>query len=333
MMVHSKGVFLVFRIMVVFLVFFPAVLVAEESAAEETGVVSSTELGAQISTTPELKLLATQSFTFPLLRGSGPLTAGNNLKAAFTIELSPISLNGRGEFTWTPIAFFQAVAGGGGGSGWNVSLFGMDIYGIGINAPLGDDSAGGTRKTEIRGSAFDGVMWRLWGGGALQFDLAALVPGDWNHVLFRAYNEGRYDSYSRAGVEDSWIFENDSGEKRNGWSWYGSYLIGYQMPLSPVLDTVAFMVEMEKSLYNTPGGDLWGEGLARWIFSYLFNFRINPRFNATLAIQMKTLRNHGYSDLENEDRVWYQDLDLLSDYGKQRLLFYRAAAVLSYKLR
>ncbi|MDR2617964.1 MAG: hypothetical protein LBC62_03745 [Treponema sp.] len=331
-MVRGKSVLLVFSVIAGMLVFAPAAAGAEEGTPRETGVAASTELGVQISTMPELKLLAAQSFTLPFLRGSGPLSAGNNLKAAFTVELSPVSINGRGELTWTPIAFLQAVAGGMAGSGWNIDLLGMNIYGIGINEPVGEP-AGEPRQTEVRGSAFDGVVWRLWGGVALQFDLAALVPGDWNHILFRAYNEGRYGAYSRARGEESWIFENDAGENRNGWSWYASYVIGYQMPRSPVLDTIAFMAEMEKNLYNTPGGDRWGEGLTRWIFSSLFNFRITPRFSATVAVQMRTLRNYGYSDLENENRVWYQDLELSGDNGKRRLLFYRAAAVLTYKLR
>jgi hypothetical protein len=320
-------------LLAVFIAFLPAALEAQESAVGETGITASTELGAQISTMPELKLLLTQSFVFPFLRGSGFLTEDNNIKAAFTAEVSPISLNGRAEFTWTPIAFLQVAAGGLAGSGWNINLFGMDLYGIGINEPIGDENSEKPRETEIRGTAFHGVMWRLWGGLALQFDLAALVPGDWNHVLLRAYNEGRYGRYSQARGEESWILENDNGENRNGWSWYGSYVIGYQMPFSPVLDTIAFMMEMEKKLYNIPGGDLWGDSLSRWIFSFLFYFRITPRLNTTLAVQMRTLRNHGYSDLANKERVWYQDLDLRMDYGKQRLLFYRAAVLLSYKLR
>jgi hypothetical protein len=303
--------------------FFPLVL-----AAQETDTVAlSTDLGVQISTRPEAKVSLTQSFTFPFLQGDGPMTKDNNIKLSATAEVSPISLNGLGEVLWSPAAFLQAAVGGRIGSGWNIDLFGGKIYGIGLN------ERGDNNKEVISGDAFDSMMWRVYGGAALQFDLAAVVPGDWNHILFRAYNEGRYSAYNRAGAGDSWVFQNDEAQNRNGWMWYGSYVLGYQMPLSPVLDTVAFMAEFEKNLYNTSGGDIWGDDLPRWIFSALFNFNITPRFSAALALQLRTLRNYGSSDLENQDHIYYQDLILDDTYGKQRLVFYRAALIMSYKIR
>jgi hypothetical protein len=105
------------------------------------------------------------------------------------------------------------------------------------------------------------------------------------------------------------------------------------MPRSPVLDTIAFMAEGERSLYNTPGGGRWGEDLSRWTFSGLFNFTITPRFSTALAVQFRTWRNFGSSDLENQDGIWYRDLKLQEDYGRRRTAFYRAAFILSYKLR
>jgi hypothetical protein len=104
------------------------------------------------------------------------------------------------------------------------------------------------------------------------------------------------------------------------------------MPLSPVLDTIAFMAEARKNLYDIDDA-AWGPDLTRWIFSLLFNFTITPRFGAILAFQMKTFRNFGTSDLENQDGIYYQDLNLSDKYGERRLIFHRVAAILSYKLR
>jgi hypothetical protein len=314
------------------LAFFPARVSAQESPPGDAGFTDATELELQISSRPELKLKLTETLTFPFLRGEGPLTEGNNIKTIFTAEVSPVSVSGIAEAVWTPVAFFQAAAGAKAGSGWNVDLFGTGIYGLGINAPGARDSSG-QRKSEVKEKAFEGLVWNAWGGGALQFDLAALFPGDWTHVLFRTYHEARYSMYTRAAGGEAWFFEADYGENQNGWVYYSSYLLGYQMPLSPVLDTIAFMAELKKNLYNTPGGEIWGEHLGDWIFSGFLNFSLSPRFRTTLAFQLRSWRNHGSSDLENAGMIYYQDRELQGDYGERRLAFYRAAIILGYKLR
>jgi hypothetical protein len=314
-------------------VFFALVLVLihhQTLMAEE--ISASTNLSLQVSSLPEAKLSMTQSFTFPFLQGSGPLTSGNNIKAGITAELSPVSLGGIGSVVWTPVAFLELTAGARLGSGWNMALG----NGIGLNIPINGISDNGSespRKSEINGSAFDGLHWGAWLGGAFQFDLGAVIPGYWNHVIFRGYDELRYSAYTRAAPGDSWVFENDRGENRNGWTYYISGVLGYQMPLSPVLDFVGLMAETTLNLYDTPGREYWGDNLPAWILSGLLNFTINPRFSTSLILQMRTLRNYGASDLENRERLWYQDLELRHDNGVQRILFYRAVLIFSYKLR
>jgi hypothetical protein len=261
------------------------------------------------------------------------LTHDNNIAAVITAEVTPISVNGKAEVTWTPAAFFLLSGGGLAGSGWNMPLG----NGIGINRPEGE-SAAPPRKAIIDGEAFDGLLWRAWGAGTLQFDLGAIIPGDWTHVLFQSRQELRYGAYSRAAPGESWIFEADYGENQNGWVYYASYVLGYQMPLSPVLNTIAFMAELEKTIYDTPllynslDGELWGENLGKWTFSGLFNFSITKRFSTTLVLQMQTRRNHGSSDFNNVD-YYYRDFELKHEGGDRRLLFYRAALLLNYKIR
>jgi hypothetical protein len=297
---------------------------------ETEGVTDSTEIEVQVSSRPELKLKLIETVTFPFLRGEGPLTEGNNIKAIFSAEVSPVSLSAIGEALWTPVAFFQASAGAKAGSGWNIDLFGEGVYGLGINTPRG---ATKPQKSEVSETAFDGLVWSAWGGGALQFDLAAVFPGDWNHVLFRTYHEARYSAYTRASGRESWFFENDSGENRNGWIYYSSYVLGYQIPLSPVLETVAVMAELTKNLYNTPGGEYWGDNLGIWTFSGFLNFTLGARFRLSLGAQLRSWRNNGTSDLENAGLIYYQHRPLHGSYGERRVAFYRAALVLGCKLR
>jgi len=304
---------------------------AETNNPDTSEIQTPTELRLDVTNEPAVKLTIRQSFIFPFLQGESPLTEGNNLAAVFSAEVTPVSLNGIGEVIWTPAAFFLLSGGGRAGSGWNMPLG----NGIGINRPVTEPDNPETpyRKSEIAGTAFDGLLWAAWGAGTVQFDLGAVIPGDWNHVLFQTRQEFRYAAYTKALGGEPWVFQNDFRENQNGWNYQAGYVIGYYMPASPVLDTIAFMVELYKSLYNTEEGGFWGEDLGYWIFSGLFNFSISPRFSTALALQMHTRRNHGNRNFNLDTDYFYRDLPLESEGGKRRLLFYRAALILNYKLR
>ena len=317
------------RLFKFFAVFLILSAVSAWAQDENGGIKTSTDLSVQISSLPEAKLSLSQSFVFPFLQGSSPLTSDNNIATVLGAEVSPVSLNGKAEIIWTPAAFFLLSGGGMAGSGWNMALG----NGIGINKPE-DESAAKPRKAVIDGTAFDGLLWRAWGAGTVQFDLGAVIPGDWNHILFQSRHELRYAAYSRATApNEAWVYEADRGENQNGLVYYASYVLGYQMPLSPVLDTVAFMAELDKPLYDTPGGDYWGDNLGKWTFSGLFNFSFTSRFSTALVLQMQTRKNYGSSKFNNKE-YYYRDFELIKDdEGQRRLLFYRAALLFNYKIR
>ena len=312
-----------FVILLVLLAFTPGLVTAQN----DEGITASTDLKLSLSSLPEAKLSLVQSFTFPFLRGGSPLTSGNNISTVFTAEVSPLSLDGIGEVNWTPAAFFVLSGGAMAGSGWRIALG----DGIGINRPI-DVNAGKPREAHIEGDSFGGLVWAGWGAGTLQFDLGAVIPGDWTHVLFQTRQEFRYSAFTQADTGEPWVFENDDGENLNGWKYCATYVLGYSIPRSPVLDMIAFAAELEKPLYNTAGGDFWGESLGQWVFSSLFNFSIAPRFTTTLAVQLRTYRNHGTSDFGNRD-YYYQDFELHNGGGQRRILFYRAALIFNYKIR
>jgi hypothetical protein len=290
----------------------------------------STNISLTVSSRPEAKLAITEHITIPMFRGRGPFFSGNNLRLSPYFDITPVSTNAGLDAVLTPIAFLQAAAGGRVGSGWNIKLFEADIYGIGINRP----GPGGGAET--RGSAFDGALWSAYAGAALQFDLAALLPmkpqsgvKDWRHVVFRTYHEGRYKGYSAVGKWDSWYFESDDGENRNGFIYYGSYLLGYQMPI--ILNTVGIMAEMERNLFYVPGGGAWGDDLNRWIFSALLNFTVTERLSAALIAQFRTRRNFEEGRQDDIPDVFYQERHIKS--GDPRYLtFYRVAVILSFTL-
>jgi hypothetical protein len=290
---------------------------AENPAA---GISSDRAINVTVSSLPEAKVGFVQGFTFPVFRGESFLTADNNIRTTLTAEVSPISVDGIVEGILTPVAGLQVAAGFRIGSGWNIKLFGGDLYGIGINR------AGNGGKAETAGSAFDGVQWKAHFGGALQFDLAAVFPGDWHHVVFRSYHEINYRAYSAASKNDSWFIENDDGENRNGFSYYGNFLIGYQMPV--FLNTLGILVEMDRFLYDTAGRDRWGEDLIRWTFSAVFNVTVTDWLSAALIPQWRTVRNYTNADPET---LFYQNRNL-DRANPLRLEFYRVAAILTFKL-
>jgi hypothetical protein len=297
----------------------------------EPEVVSKREIALTISSLPEAKLAFNQNFTFPFLQGGHFLTRDNNIRLKLTAEMTPISLNGLADAYWTPAAFFQVRAGTRLGSGWNIELFGSPVYGIGVNRPQAGIPAGdGPVAAERAGAPFDGLLWKVHGGGTLQFDAAALFPGDWHHLVFQSYHEINYRGYTGAGSGVSWVFENDEAENLNGFNYYGNILVGYQMPV--FLNTVGILVEMDKYLYDTPSRENWGDEKVRWVFSGLFNFTVTKWFGAALLVQCRTRRNYEDGDRKNAARYFYQTRTLDRE-NPLRLEFYRVAAVLTFTIK
>jgi len=307
-------------VLFVFLFAFSAHMLSAQDS--ESSVTSSGELVLQISSLPEAKLGYTHSFSLPLLQGSSFLTEGNNIRFDLTAEVTPINFNAIFKTVFTPIAFIELSAGARAGAGWPLDLFGSYIYGTGLNLP------GIANSQTYSGSAFDALLWKGFFGGTFQFDLAAVVPGDWNHVVFLTYHEINYHGNTSAGANQGWYFENDDGENLNGFNYYGNFVIGYQMPI--FLNMVALLVEMDQNLYDTPGRTVWGDHLIRWHFSAILNFTVTEKLGIAVITQFRTRRNftnfdeHGNQSLHFQSRV-------LDTSNPLRLEFYRVAAILSYK--
>lgn len=290
------------------------VLFTNTLIADEKCVFSSNNLTLQLSSLPEAKLVFSQDFVFPFMQGSSPLTEGNNIKFNTSADISPVSLNGLFNAVLTPIAFIELSAGGRIGTGWPISLFGIDLYGIGLNLEDG-----------YKGSAFDALIWKAQLGGTFQFDFGAIFPGDWNHVVFLTYHEINIHGNTGAKKGEAWYFEADEGENMNGLNYYGNIVLGYQMPL--MLNMVAFMAEMEKYLYDTPNRKLWGDDLIRWYLSGILNFGITDQLSITAICQFRSQRNF----IKGTENLHYQSRILDPSKNKQRIDFYRIAGIITYK--
>ena len=301
-------------------------------ADEITGASTTSELFVQISSLPEAKVGFTQEFKFPVLRLDNPLVSGNNIRFSLTAEVTPVSMNGIIQTVFSPVAFLEFNTGGRIGAGWPVKLFGSYIYGTGLNL----SSASGKEKYD--GEAFDALLLKFFIGGTFQFDFAAIFPGDWHHVVVLSHHEVFYHHNTRAEGGQPWYYENDDGENRNGWNYFGNIVLGYQMPI--FLSMVAFMAEMELYLYDGDGMNgvsriVWGDDLVRWKFSNILNFQITDQLSIALITQLRTRRNftnfdEKYAKKHKQTFMHYQSR-MLNTSDKLRLEFYRVAAILSYK--
>jgi len=292
------------------------------------GIESFPRLVLLVTSQPAAKLIFDWRFSIPFLQGDGPLTRGNSVSLTPGAEITPVSLSLTANAVWTPIAFFQVEAGGRIGSGWSAGAF----RGIGLNVPV-DDGAGG-HAWERDGRSFDGALWELRGGAALQGDVSAVFPGRWNGVVMRSFHGISYGAYTRGRGGRPWFFENDDGENRNGFSYVGNLLIGYRMPI--FMNMAALLAEGKLFLSGPESsrrrGD-FGDDMIRWTFSGLLNFAVTERLDAALIGQFRARRNFEDGIRRNwRDAPHFTYRELASSGPARRLEFHRVVASLTYRL-
>lgn len=267
-------------------------------AAQDNG------LALTIATTSEIQLRYARSADL-----------SENLDGELWASITPVSSKIGLKANWLPFPFLVLSAEATAGTGWNIPI----ADGLKINEPT---AAPGARN--LVPADFGGVVWSVEAGGTFQFDLAALIPGDWNHVVFLTYHGAQYRAFTGAGAEESWLFEADAGENRNGWSYSGNAFIGYQMPLW--LNVVGFLAEMSVDIDSVAGREAWGGHVPRWTLGALCNINLGQRLAMTLLAQMQTeLR---FTE-ETKDYAFYQDRVIATETPSWA--WYRAAMILSYR--
>ena len=230
----------------------------------------------------EIQVLLKHTIEVPFLTGSGPLTEDNNATFDFTGALTPVSLRAELEAALTPIAFLEAYAGAMAATGWDIGIF----NGMGLNA----DGSGVPESQSLQG-----VVLKSWVGATFQFDLAALVPGKWTHVVTLLSPRLQYAFFSGADRGQAWMFEADIGENFNGWKLLGSYFLGYQMPLA--LDMVGVLLQTEQNLgyvreLSPLGSGGWGSDFLLITVGPVFNFSISERNSLAVLVQFRRERRY-----------------------------------------
>jgi len=265
-----------------------------------------------------------------VLSSDNPLLEGNNIIFTVRPVLSPVSLHVETEIQFTPIAFLKLTGGVAGGFGWPLSF--LNLEGLALND-----------RDDITNTKRSGWAGFYFLGGIVQFDLAYLFPGEWNHVVFSANVKARYMHYSRAGALDAWYWRADRGKNFNGWEYRGIYAIGYRPPwqvnfvgllaehwfwlsrdirnLAP-MDAGYLMTDSTKSAL--PEVESWGSDFQNWRFGPAVNLVFEDNHNLTFLVQF---RNGLHYTEETVYARWFRRLDAT---GKKYVELERLAIVYSW---
>lgn len=225
------------------------------------------------STRGEMQIDFIPQWKFPAFQGEHPLFAENNVNLKLDFALSPIWLGFTTDVEFTVSPFLSFKTGGSIGTGWNYDLGGeFPLIGLGMNKRTNANET----ENGVIGNGFDGIVWDIHIGSMLQFDLAVLVPGDWNHVIAQIYNEMQYFAYTMADDDEFWYYLCDDGLNRNSFRHNFKVFVGYMMPI--FVDFVGIQFEGTVPFYNNKISRISNIGYSL-TGSLIANFKINKSWS------------------------------------------------------
>ena len=265
-------------------------------ADEGQGVKNQTDVSLAITTEVAAMATVEHSFVFPYLQGTGPLTEDNNITVKLTSQVSPATFQFMTDAIWTPLAILNLSLGAEIDFGWNYTIFGSFVNGLGLYQRRYNE----TPEERAQGAGLDGIIWRVNSGATLQFDFAAVFPGDWNHVVISLANMVKYQNYTKAKGSERWYFLNDDDLYQNSFNYYFSGLLGYQMPI--FLSLLAFMFETTLPFYNPQSGETLSGIEPEMLVSLAADFKISKKFNIMGVLQFQNLLQHPVTP--DYERLW-----------------------------
>ena len=259
----------------------------------------------------EARVTAKMDYKIPTPFGTNGLVKGNNVTITPALELSPVTIMPQLAVAFTPIAFLKFTASAKIGTGWEL----IGIKGMGIL-----DSA---ETGYVSLNPFENYFYEFRFTNLFQFDLGAIIPGDWTHVVTQATYEIMYTGLT--GVENGtpWLWQA-SGEKANGWNYYSQIILGYQMPL--VLQTVGLQFEIS-GYYNESSFDAkyveWNPAFMRVNINPICILKFNDKHS--LTIQSRFSSRRGFSSGAGDDATNFN-----LNYNGREWWFERVALSYSY---
>jgi hypothetical protein len=273
------------------------IIVINGTWAEENGEIQTqTDLLLVGTTLGEIQFGFEERIIFPFLQGTSPMTADNNVTLKINAELTPITIGILADTIWTPIAFLKLYLGSQVSTGWNYDMFGVRMNGMGLYCRMESENP----QERADGSGFDGVVWDVHFGSTLQFDLAAIFPGDWNHVVMKFENILNYKDYTKARGDEQWFFMADDGINQNSFGYYFSAFLGYQMPI--FFNMAGIQFELSLPFYNPQSSESLADREPEIIYSLVTDFKLGKPFNIMAITQMGNRLKHPVT--EDYERQW-----------------------------
>ena len=249
----------------------------------------------------ELRSTFSYDYKIPVPFSDNPLVSGNNVKLVGSIEATPVSIALEPSVEFTPIAFLVFSSGVKLGTGWKI---------IGID---GLSNYNDSTREYTPATPFGDWYFRFWMQGLFQFDLAAVMPGDWNHVVTQASYQVMYTANTSVNAKDVWCWQA-SYNLVNGWEYYSSVVLGYQMPLMLQMVGVQFefggyySADDIKAQYNTFKNDFMTaqvNPLAIIKFNEHHSLTVMFNFSNRRGFQSAPVGNQTDVDLTYSSDEWY----------------------------
>lgn len=259
----------------------------------------------------EFRTTGIAGYTIPIPFGDSPLVSGNKLRFFGALEISPVSIAPAIGINFSPIAFLDFSAGASIGGAW-------DFIGIQGLAKWNHS------EKKYNSLPFQSGRYDAWISGTFQFDLAAIIPGEWNHVITLNTYKLIYKGVTHGGENGNpWLYQG-SGEQANGLQYLASVIVGYQMPI--VLNIAAIQVELSghyngtkhyASQYHAMNPNFMDVGI-----SPIGIFKLSEHDFLTVLFQFNNRRSFTTSHKKSSEELYLQ-------YSGNEWYFKRIA--LSYK--
>jgi len=280
----------------IFIILICITAVNEIWAEANANIQKQTDMSLVFSTIGEIQFGFEKKIIFPFLQGSSGMTSDNNITQRLGVEVTPVSINILADTIWTPIAFLKLSLGSQAGSGWNYNMFGTCLNGMSLYRFAEFENP----QEQATGSGLDGVVWNVHFGTTLQFDLAAVFPGAWNHVVSKFENSLSYQNYTKARGDEQWYFKADDGINQNSFGYYFSGFLGYQMPI--IFNMAGIQFELSLPFYNPQSSKSLFDREPEMLCSLVTEFTLNRHFNIMAITQLGNRVIHPVTP--DFDRQW-----------------------------
>jgi hypothetical protein len=257
----------------------------------------------------EARTTAKAIYTIPCPFSASPLFSANTLKFEGDLELTPVSVAPGVKITFTPIAFLQFSVGSTIGSAWDfIGIQGLAVY---------NETADEYESVD----SFSEFYYNNWIQGMFQFDLAAILPGDWNHFVTMDTYKINFEG-TTANCNGAWKYQG-TGEYFTLPNWYTSLVLGYQTPAIPILNTIAINTEFS-GYFNTDSiddyYDDWDPSFVKISISPLTVFNLSK--NDTLLVLVDFSSRRCFTSTASDDDT---DFTLTSISSAREWYFKRVA--------